>query len=308
MGVGVPTVSYDYEVTEELRETGAGVLVSDSPRAFAETVARARRRPIDERHALAETAGAGRPCERELGRARPPLRRGGPQPLPALKGLRRFARLAMGPTIRRVLETSARSRSSSGPPEIRHRAGTGFLANYPASAMRVARNLGSSYILYGAAVLSGLILTPVIINAVGKEGYGVWLFIGSVTILLRLLDLGITPTVVRFTAYHRGQDAAGGGRRARVDEPHGVPGAREVVSIAVGLVIAWFLPGYDLSRAARLERPAQAAAVIAGHHARHPGAARPLLRASSRGRSGSTCSTPAGSLSIGVYAVSCSSY
>ena len=46
-----------------------------------------------------------------------------------------------------------------------------------------------------------------IINAIGKEGYGVWLFIGSVTILLRLLDFGITPTVVRFTAFHRGRDA-----------------------------------------------------------------------------------------------------
>ena len=55
MGVGVPTVSYDYEVTEELRETGAGVLV-DSPRAFAETVARLATADA-ERLALAETAG-----------------------------------------------------------------------------------------------------------------------------------------------------------------------------------------------------------------------------------------------------------
>jgi len=55
MGVGVPTVSYDYEVTEELRETGAGLLV-DSPRAFAETVARLVTSD-DERLALAEVAG-----------------------------------------------------------------------------------------------------------------------------------------------------------------------------------------------------------------------------------------------------------
>ena len=39
MGLGVPTVSYDYEVTSVLRETGAGVLV-DSPRAFVDTVVR----------------------------------------------------------------------------------------------------------------------------------------------------------------------------------------------------------------------------------------------------------------------------
>lgn len=38
MGLGVPTVSYDYEVTENLRETGAGILVP-GPREFADAVA-----------------------------------------------------------------------------------------------------------------------------------------------------------------------------------------------------------------------------------------------------------------------------
>jgi len=37
MGLGVPTVSYDYEVTSNLRETGAGVLVPDA-RAFVDAV------------------------------------------------------------------------------------------------------------------------------------------------------------------------------------------------------------------------------------------------------------------------------
>jgi glycosyltransferase involved in cell wall biosynthesis len=39
MGLGVPTVSYDFQVTEELRETGAGVLVA-SPRDFVDAIAR----------------------------------------------------------------------------------------------------------------------------------------------------------------------------------------------------------------------------------------------------------------------------
>jgi glycosyltransferase involved in cell wall biosynthesis len=54
IGVGVPTVSYDYAVTEELRETGAGLLVG-SPRDFAETVVRLVREPA-ERAPLAEAA------------------------------------------------------------------------------------------------------------------------------------------------------------------------------------------------------------------------------------------------------------
>jgi len=39
IGLGVPTVSYDYQVTENLRETGAGVLVP-TPREFVDAVVR----------------------------------------------------------------------------------------------------------------------------------------------------------------------------------------------------------------------------------------------------------------------------
>ena len=39
IGLGVPTVSYDYEVTSNLRETGAGILVPDA-RTFIEAVVR----------------------------------------------------------------------------------------------------------------------------------------------------------------------------------------------------------------------------------------------------------------------------
>ena len=38
IGLGVPTVSYDYEVTANLRETGAGVLVPDAPSFVAAVV------------------------------------------------------------------------------------------------------------------------------------------------------------------------------------------------------------------------------------------------------------------------------
>jgi len=54
IGLGVPTVSYDFAVTENLRETGAGVLVQ-TPREFAETVARLAQEE-DERRGLAEAA------------------------------------------------------------------------------------------------------------------------------------------------------------------------------------------------------------------------------------------------------------
>jgi glycosyltransferase involved in cell wall biosynthesis len=59
MGLGVPTVSYDYEVTAVLREAGAGVLVGQ-PRDFVDAVVRLAGN-ADARGKLAEAAGrAGR--------------------------------------------------------------------------------------------------------------------------------------------------------------------------------------------------------------------------------------------------------
>ncbi len=56
MGLGVPTVSYDFEVTSELRETGAGVLVG-SPRDFVEAVVHLVR-DASAREAVASAAAA----------------------------------------------------------------------------------------------------------------------------------------------------------------------------------------------------------------------------------------------------------
>jgi glycosyltransferase involved in cell wall biosynthesis len=53
MGLGVPTVSYDYEVTSDLREAGAGVLVTSPEEFVAATV-----HLLDDEAARAELAAA----------------------------------------------------------------------------------------------------------------------------------------------------------------------------------------------------------------------------------------------------------
>src|SRR5262249_32676351 len=58
IGLGVPTVSYDYEVTQNLRETGSGVLVSDA-RAFVDATVTLLNDPAA-RGTLAEAARAAR--------------------------------------------------------------------------------------------------------------------------------------------------------------------------------------------------------------------------------------------------------
>ena len=71
IGLGVPTVSYDYEVTENLRETGAGVLVP-TLREFVDAVVRLG----EDEAARARARGRGAAGRRRarLGRPRAPLR------------------------------------------------------------------------------------------------------------------------------------------------------------------------------------------------------------------------------------------
>ena len=65
MGMGVPTVSYDYEVTSDLRETGAGILV-ETPREFVDAVERLAN-DESERRRIAEAArAAGRARDWEV--------------------------------------------------------------------------------------------------------------------------------------------------------------------------------------------------------------------------------------------------
>jgi glycosyltransferase involved in cell wall biosynthesis len=61
IGLGVPIVSYDYEVTSNVRETGAGILVPDA-RAFAEAAVRL----LTDAAARAELAAAALRAGREL--------------------------------------------------------------------------------------------------------------------------------------------------------------------------------------------------------------------------------------------------
>jgi O-antigen/teichoic acid export membrane protein len=69
------------------------------------------------------------------------------------------------------------------------------------------RNALGVYAVYAAAIVSGLLVTPIVIHSIGKSAFGVWSFIGSVTIYLSILDLGVGPSIVRFAAEARGRGA-----------------------------------------------------------------------------------------------------
>jgi O-antigen/teichoic acid export membrane protein len=62
----------------------------------------------------------------------------------------------------------------------------------------------STTVLYAVNVVSSLIMAPVIVRSFGSEAYGVWELMLSLVGYLSLLELGISPAVVRYIALARG--------------------------------------------------------------------------------------------------------
>ena len=103
------------------------------------------------------------------------------------------------------------------------------------------RNALGIYAVYAASIVSGLVVTPILLGAIGDEAFGVWSFIGAVTIYLSVLDLGVGPSVVRFAAEARG--------RQTPEETNAIAslglalyGVIGVLTLPVGLVLAWLVP------------------------------------------------------------------
>jgi O-antigen/teichoic acid export membrane protein len=106
---------------------------------------------------------------------------------------------------------------------------------------RALWNVTTTYVAYAVAILAGLVVTPILFEALGKEGYGVWAFIGSATIFLSLLDLGVGPTVVRFVAEARGRGDESEAN-ALASAAFAVYAAVGAVTVVAGVVLAWLVP------------------------------------------------------------------
>ena len=63
----------------------------------------------------------------------------------------------------------------------------------------LGRNIASTYIARGAALLAGFMLFPIVAGEVGLTMLGLWLFINSLTVFFAL-DFGMSATLVRYVA------------------------------------------------------------------------------------------------------------
>lgn len=103
------------------------------------------------------------------------------------------------------------------------------------------RNAASAYAVYAAAIVSGLVVTPIIIHSVGKAAFGIWTFIGGVTIYLSVLDLGVAPSIIRNAAEARGRGAPED-LNAVASTGLAMYAGIGAVTVPLGIGLAWIIP------------------------------------------------------------------
>src|SRR5688500_4055202 len=103
------------------------------------------------------------------------------------------------------------------------------------------RNALGVYAVYAAAMVSGLVVTPVVLDAMGTEAYGIWAVIGAITIYLSVLDLGVGPSIVRFAAEARGRGAPED-TNALASVGLALYAVIGIATLPVGLGLAWVTP------------------------------------------------------------------
>lgn len=72
--------------------------------------------------------------------------------------------------------------------------------------MNIKRNAIANYIGQGYTILIGIAITPLYLQYLGAEAYGLVGFFALLQAWLNLLDLGLNPTLARQVAYARGQE------------------------------------------------------------------------------------------------------
>jgi O-antigen/teichoic acid export membrane protein len=66
------------------------------------------------------------------------------------------------------------------------------------------RNLGTSWLAYGAALIVAFFLSPFIIHSLGDTAYGFWTLLMSMTGYLGLIDMGVRVSTGRYLNYYLG--------------------------------------------------------------------------------------------------------
>ena len=71
---------------------------------------------------------------------------------------------------------------------------------------KILENSGSNLLVLVVRVLITLVMTPIMLRAMGNHDYGIWEMVAAIIGYMGLLDLGMKPAITRYAAKYRGED------------------------------------------------------------------------------------------------------
>lgn len=68
---------------------------------------------------------------------------------------------------------------------------------------KIIRNIFSNWTGFAVSLLVTFFISPFVVHSLGNSNYGIWVLVGSLTGYMGLLDLGLKPAIVKYTAQYR---------------------------------------------------------------------------------------------------------
>jgi O-antigen/teichoic acid export membrane protein len=131
----------------------------------------------------------------------------------------------------------------------------------PRKLPSLVRGIFSNWVGLASAVLYTLVITPIVIGALEREAYGIWSFLNALVAYSGLFYLGLGSALVKYVAQHY----ATGNRQALnrlVSVVFTIYTGLGLGVVAVGAVMAPFLPGLLLDEGSHLSSATVSATVI----------------------------------------------
>jgi O-antigen/teichoic acid export membrane protein len=110
----------------------------------------------------------------------------------------------------------------------------------PVLPPRFRRNVVSVYLNIVVSALILLVMTPVLVRGLGKDGYGLWVLLTSLAPYATLLDFGLGSATVKYIGEYYGRDAELTGRT--VSTTLSTLTVVGVVVLAAGIPFSFFFP------------------------------------------------------------------
>ena len=114
------------------------------------------------------------------------------------------------------------------------------------------RNIGSNWVLILVTIGATYLITPFVIHALGKEGYGTWTLITSMTGYMSLLALGVPAACVRYLTQYVAQSDSGKMNQA-IGSCAGLYLIVGGAAAAIGAVLTMVFALYDIPSAFQAE-------------------------------------------------------